>query len=59
METSYNLLSEAEPSDDQLHLLMSSVLEEVKAKAKISAQKYQALQIQLIKDAFEKRKTAL
>ena len=59
MEASYNLLSETEPSDVQLQMLMNSVLIEVKAKAEISSQKYQALQVQLIKDAFERRKTSI
>jgi len=56
MEAPYNLLSQGEPSDAELQMLMASVLKEVKEKAVSRDEKYKKLQLQLIDEALSNRK---
>lgn len=44
MNTSYNFLSDEEPTEEQLAWLMQQVLVEVKARAAKAEEKYRALQ---------------
>ncbi|WP_309608806.1 hypothetical protein [Flavobacterium sp.] len=54
MESTYNLLSQKEPTEKQLHDLMSNVVIEVKKRAKTASQKLQKLQGLQIEEAFKK-----
>ncbi len=54
MESAYNLLSEKEPTEKQLHDLMTNVVVEVKKRAKTASQKLQKLQVLQIEEAFKK-----
>lgn len=54
MKSTYNLLSQKEPTEKQLHDLMSNVVIEVKKRAKTASQKLQKLQELQIQEAFKK-----
>jgi hypothetical protein len=56
MRKPYQLISDKEPSDQELADLMRSVLSEVKAKAKAADQKFQSMHLAGIKAAQEKKK---
>jgi hypothetical protein len=56
LKNTYNLLSNIEPSENQLNLLMIDVLKEVNLRAKSSKQKFDTLQRKQIKEVFEKYK---
>jgi DNA-binding transcriptional MerR regulator len=55
----YSLLSEDDPTDEQLEALMQEVLKEVKQRAAIANERFQALQAQQIREALQKRKERL
>lgn len=50
----YNFLSDKEPSQQQLKDLMKAVLSDVKNRAEVAEQKFQALKAQQVKEAFVK-----
>jgi hypothetical protein len=52
----YSLLSEDDPTDEQLDALMQEVLKEVKQRAAIANERFQALQAQQLKEALQKWK---
>lgn len=54
MKKTYNLLSNIEPTDDQLNLLMIDVLKDVNLKSKSSKTKFDLLQKNQINEVFEK-----
>ena len=54
MKLTYNLLSDKEPTEQQLHDLMIHVVTEVKKRAKTASVKFQNLQILQIEEAFKK-----
>ena len=56
MTTNYNFLSDKEPSDEQLHLLMKAVLEEVKIRSAHAQKKFEELQKKQIIEAKERFK---
>ena len=56
MSAPYSLLSQSEPTDAELKMLMASVLKEVKEKATLRDEKYKKLQLQLINEAMGNRK---
>lgn len=59
MTTDYNFLSDKEPSDEQLHLLMKAVLEDVKVRSDAAQKKFaelQKIQIKEAKERFNNRK---
>ena len=58
MKSSYNFLSDNEPTDKQLQKLMQDVLVDVKKRSQIAKKKLEAIQLQEIKEAkirFNKR----
>ena len=58
MKSSYNFLSDKEPTDKQLQKLMQDVLVDVKKRSQIAKKKLETIQIQEIKEAklrFNKR----
>jgi hypothetical protein len=58
MKSSYNLLSDKEPTDKELQKLMQDVLVDVKKRSQIAKKKLEAKQLQEIKEAkirFNKR----
>ncbi len=58
MKSSYNFLSDKEPTDKQLQKLMQDVLVDVKKRSQIAKKKLEAIQLQEIKEAkirFNKR----
>jgi hypothetical protein len=58
MKSSYNFLSDKEPTDKQLQKLMQDVLVDVKKRSQIAKKKLEAKQLQEIKEAkirFNKR----
>lgn len=58
MKSSYNFLSDKEPTDKQLQKLMQDVLVDVKKRSQIAKKKLEAIQLQEIKEAkirFKKR----
>lgn len=54
MIQTYNLLSQKEPTEKQLHDLMNNVVLEVKKRAITASQKLQKLQVLQIEEAFKK-----
>lgn len=56
MKTTYSFQSNLEPSDEQLHLLMIEVLKDVKHRAAIAAEKFEALKTQQLKEIMNKYK---
>ncbi len=56
MTTNYNFLSDKEPSDEQLHLLMKAVLDEVKIRSAHAQKKFEELQKKQIIEAKERFK---
>lgn len=56
MKNTYNLLSNIEPTEDQLKLLMIDVLKDVNLRSKSSKTKFDLLQKNQINDVFEKYK---
>lgn len=54
MESKYKFTSGKEPSDEQLKLLMTDVLTEVKIRSTIAHKKFQILQREQIKEAKER-----
>ena len=56
MTTNYNFLSDKEPSDEQLHLLMKAVLDEVKIRSAHDQKKFEELQKKQIIEAKERFK---
>ena len=54
MKSTYNLLSDKEPTEQQLHDLMINVVTEVKKRAKTASVKFQNLQVLQIEEAFKK-----
>ena len=54
MKKTYNLLSNIEPTDDQLNLLMIDVLKDVNLRSKSSKTKFDLLQKNQINEVFEK-----
>lgn len=52
----YKFISDSEPTEEQLEMLMQAVLEDVKKRAKDANSKFKALQLQQIKEALEKTK---
>lgn len=58
MKSSYNFLSNKEPTDKELQKLMQDVLVDVKKRSQIAKKKLEAIQLQEIKEAkirFNKR----
>lgn len=58
MKSSYNFLSDKEPTDKQLQKLMQDVLVDVKKRSRIAKKNLEAIQLQEIKEAkirFNKR----
>lgn len=58
MKSSYNFLSDKEPTDKQLQKLMQDVLVDVKKRSQIAKKKLETIQLQEIKEAkirFNKR----
>jgi hypothetical protein len=58
MKSSYNFLSDKEPTDKQLQKLIQDVLVDVKKRSQIAKKKLEAKQLQEIKEAkirFNKR----
>jgi hypothetical protein len=58
MKSSYNFLSEKEPTDKQLQKLMQDVLVDVKMRSQIAKKKLETIQLQEIEEAkirFNKR----
>jgi hypothetical protein len=58
MKSSYNFISDKEPTDKQLQKLMQDVLVDVKKRSQIAKKKLEAIQLQEIKEAkirFNKR----
>lgn len=55
MESDYRFLSDNEPSDDQLQLLMKEVAIDVKLKADESNKKFMELLKQMVKSAMENK----
>jgi hypothetical protein len=51
MKTSYNFLSNTEPTDKQLQKLMHDVLVDVKKRSQIAKKKLETIQLQEIKEA--------
>ena len=56
MKKTYNLLSNIEPTEDQLNLLMIDVLKDVNLRSKSSKTKFDLLQKNQINEVFEKYK---
>lgn len=55
---SYNFISDVEPTDQQLEMLMQAVLEDVKKRAALAAEQFKILQSQQIKEALGKAQPA-
>ncbi len=55
----YSLLSEVEPTDEQLQSLMQEVLKDVKHRAALANERFQALQAQHLQEALQKQKQRL
>jgi hypothetical protein len=56
MNTSYRFTSDVEPTDKELELLMSEMIKDVKARAKIAELKFVALQKLQINQAIIRQK---
>jgi hypothetical protein len=56
MKKTYNLLSNIEPTEDQLNLIMIDVLKNVNIRAKKGKEKFDLLQKNQINEVFEKYK---
>jgi hypothetical protein len=59
MKPSYSLLSDVEPTDEQLEMLMKAVLSDVKQRAAIAKERFDILQAQQIAESLAKRKIRL
>jgi hypothetical protein len=55
----YSLLSDVEPTDEQLEALMQEVLKDVKQRAALANERFQALQAQQLQEAMQKWKQRL
>ena len=58
MKSSYNFLSDKEPTEEQLKQLMQEVLVDVKKRSQIATKKLETIQLEQIKEAklrFNKR----
>jgi len=58
METTYKFISDKEPTDKQLKLLMTDVLKDVKKRSLIANKKFQILQKTQIREAKERFKAS-